>query len=141
MGPEEDLARFARARPHREHDFGRRPDAEGASLIAEISDPVAGYVFVLDSVNKVAHRIKVQPPPERSAGVRRAAAIAPGTTGDPGSIDWAPNTVRGVLFPNAPVRVIQRMQPKTSEGPGTNLLMRLMLSLIHHEHQNHCFSG
>jgi hypothetical protein len=44
-------------------------------------------------------------------------------------------------IPNALVHVIQRMQPKTSESPETNLLMRLTLDLIHHEHQNHCFSA
>lgn len=40
------------------------PNAPDSDLrIAEIRDPVAGYSYVLDPVNKVAHRVKLQPPP------------------------------------------------------------------------------
>ena len=61
--------------------FGPMQNADAPALIAEISDPVAGYVYVLDNVNKVAHRVKVSPPSERSAGMARgAAATAPGAT-------------------------------------------------------------
>jgi hypothetical protein len=78
--------------------FGPRRDPDAPALIAEISDPVAGYVYVLDNVNKVAHRVKVSPPPQRpAAGARGVAATAPGISGDPGSAGWATNTISTVL--------------------------------------------
>jgi hypothetical protein len=77
--------------------FGPRRDPEGPALIAEISDPVAGYVYVLDNVNKVAHRVRISPPPQRpAAAMPGAAATAPAVTGEPGSIGWTPNTISTV---------------------------------------------
>jgi hypothetical protein len=78
--------------------FGPRRDPDAPALIAEITDPVAGYVYVLDNVNKVAHRVRISPPPQRAAAVmRNAPANAPGVTGDPGSINGTPNIISGVL--------------------------------------------
>jgi hypothetical protein len=78
--------------------FGPRRDADAPALIAEISDPVAGYVYVLDNVTKVAHRIKVSPPPQRPATeAQGVAATTPGITGYPGSIGGAPNIISTVL--------------------------------------------
>jgi hypothetical protein len=39
--------------------LGKSP--EDITLV-EIQDPVAGYLYVLDSVNHVAHRVPIQPP-------------------------------------------------------------------------------
>src|SRR5262249_15354242 len=37
-----------------------RKSPDGITLV-EIQDPVAGYLYVLDSVNHVAHRVPIQP--------------------------------------------------------------------------------
>jgi hypothetical protein len=42
----------------------------------EITDPVAGYRLILDSVNKVAHRTALQPPPTPQSTVARGVAPA-----------------------------------------------------------------
>jgi hypothetical protein len=48
--------------------FGGRRDNDGPALIAEVSDPVAGYIYVLDNVNKVAHRVRITERPTPSQG-------------------------------------------------------------------------
>ena len=53
---------------------------------------------MLDNVEKVAHRVRISPPPQGSAGlVRGVPTTGPGITGYPGSIGGAPNTISSVL--------------------------------------------
>jgi hypothetical protein len=69
-------------------------ELKGVPKIAQISDPVAGYVYILDDVNRVAHRAKVAPVPQRSAAAARPANPAAaagggaltGVTGYPGAV-------------------------------------------------------
>ena len=78
--------------------FGPRRDSDAPALIAEISDPVSGYLYVLDNVNKVAHRVKISPPPQRPAGVVLATpTTAPSIIGDSAAIAGTPNIISSVL--------------------------------------------
>jgi hypothetical protein len=54
-------------------------NAHGPMLI-EIHDPLAGYAYVLDDQNKIAHRVAIQSPGENRAPVKRAAPAAVNTT-------------------------------------------------------------
>jgi hypothetical protein len=47
--------------------------SETIVLIAEITDPVAGYHYILDLTNRVAHRVALQPFPHRSPSAPPAA--------------------------------------------------------------------
>jgi len=57
--------------------MGGMVDANGDPLIIQISDPVAGFMYVLDNVNHVAHRVAVAPAAERPAAMARPAGAAP----------------------------------------------------------------
>jgi hypothetical protein len=65
--------------------MGGNPNRQGAPTFAQISDPVAGYLYVLDDVNHVAHRVKASANNQRSGAMARpagqAAQIAQGMTG------------------------------------------------------------
>jgi hypothetical protein len=62
-------------------------DADGNPAFVQIVDPVAGYSYVLDNVNRVAHRVQVSGKPQAAAGVARpAASAAGGVTGYPGVV-------------------------------------------------------
>ena len=69
------------------------PQGTGSPVIVEIMDPVAGYQYVLDAANKVAHRMAMGPVTNRPV-LRRtspgAASVAAGaassTTPAPGSL-------------------------------------------------------
>jgi hypothetical protein len=58
-----------RTRSERSTSMGRQSDP--GIVIVEISDPVAGYQYALDTVNRIAHRLKspAAPPPPASAVV------------------------------------------------------------------------
>jgi len=43
--------------------LSRRPGAPTLATIPEILDPIAGYLYVLDPVNQIAHRVPVQSRP------------------------------------------------------------------------------
>jgi hypothetical protein len=66
--------------------MGGNPDRK-APTFAQISDPVVGCVYVLDDVNRVAHRVKVGANSQRPAAtVRPAGAAGEGMTGGPGTL-------------------------------------------------------
>jgi hypothetical protein len=51
--------------------------------LVQIEDPVAGYIYILDDINKVAHRVKAQVVPQRSMEpmTRRVAPVEGGGGG------------------------------------------------------------
>jgi hypothetical protein len=63
-------------RPHP----GRKP--EGSFTVIEVQDPVAGYGWVLDYVNKVAHRLPLQQITPAPAPPRISSAPEPDTARD-----------------------------------------------------------
>jgi hypothetical protein len=75
--------RDSQGRVRIEQSLLRGPDHPTHPTLVEIEDPVAGYVYILDEVNKVAHRVKANVVPEGSRDpmeVRRPAqAQANGT--------------------------------------------------------------
>ena len=52
------------------------PQSTGSPVIVEIMDPVAGYQYVLDTVNKVAHRMALASATNRPM-LRRTSPGAP----------------------------------------------------------------
>ncbi len=71
------MYRDSAGRTRTERPFMRMPgaDSSGVTLI-EISDPVAGYAYTLDTVNKIAHRVKLPAP-----GATRVLPLAGGASG------------------------------------------------------------
>jgi hypothetical protein len=66
--------RDSQGRVRTERPFGMGGmDLKGTPAIAEITDPVAGYTYVLDNVNRVAHRVKMEATPQ---GLAAALAMA-----------------------------------------------------------------
>jgi hypothetical protein len=57
--------------------MGGMVDANGDPMVVQISDPVAGFMYVLDNVNHVAHRVAVAAAAERPAAMARPAGAAP----------------------------------------------------------------
>jgi hypothetical protein len=54
-----------------------RPPVNDAPVVVEITDPVAGFRYNLDTVHHVAHRVKAQPSPAQSAPPAAGAASPP----------------------------------------------------------------
>ncbi|MEO8051789.1 MAG: hypothetical protein ABI833_15325, partial [Acidobacteriota bacterium] len=70
--PGRKMYRDFAGRTRTERILGAGPQVAGATpingvTISEIYDPVAGYRYTLDPVNRVAHRIKLEPFPSRPA--------------------------------------------------------------------------
>lgn len=88
-------------RTRTERPFGMGPNQAVASVVIEITDPVAGYKYTLDTQNKVAHRQALPAQGSRPTGTRAAfVGSSPGTLGSPG----APLLVPTVLVPAGAVR-------------------------------------
>jgi len=77
MGPQQKTWRDSQGRVRTERSLGPRRD-NNTAVIVEIHDPVAGYVYVLDTVNHVAHRIHVDASPTAppAASIRPPSAPA-----------------------------------------------------------------
>jgi hypothetical protein len=60
--------------------MGGNPNRQGAPSFAQISDPVAGYLYVLDDVSHVAHRVKAGANNQRPAAMAQSEGQA-GQTG------------------------------------------------------------
>ena len=121
-GPHEKTWRDSQGRVRTERQmFGPWLDSEDPSPIAEISDPVAGYIYVLDSVNKVAHRVKVSTTPERSAARTLLAPLPPtgGATGAPATI----GAIMTVPVGSADLARETRLRPDTTvEDLGSKMI-------------------
>jgi hypothetical protein len=93
--------------------------------LVEIEDPVAGYVYILDEMNKVAHRVKANVVPERNldpmAARRPAQTRANGTTST-----VAPAPAAGSPAPGATGRAEANPSPRPqNSGPddlGTSVI-------------------
>jgi hypothetical protein len=84
--------RDSQGRTRMESPIGTDPSWKGAPAIVQITDPVAGYIYTLDTARRIAHRVTAPPPhvgpqtgnpdrvPRRTAG---RAAIAGGGSGGP----------------------------------------------------------
>jgi hypothetical protein len=86
-----------RVRTEEPRMFGPRNDPSSVPLIAQITDPVAGYSIVLDNLNKVAHRTKLGDAGPRRQGVTGSPAMLtamPGAGGE-GSVGWAVTSSMG----------------------------------------------
>jgi hypothetical protein len=68
-----------------------RPEQNQATVV-EITDPVGGFHYILDTQNKVAHRMQLQPPPNR-AGMRSGTFSA--STGYASAVITQPVAVAG----------------------------------------------
>ncbi len=79
-----------------------------APKLVQIFDPVAGFDYILDDQNKVAHRIAVlpRPPDELTGGEDRTVVV--GNTGVVASAS--------VIHPNDPRRSTEQLGKKTIEG-------------------------
>jgi hypothetical protein len=75
---------------------GGMVDANGNPAFVQIVDPVAGSMYVLDNVNRVAHRVQVSGKPQTPAAVARPAAPAAlGVLGDSGVVGGMMGAVGG----------------------------------------------
>jgi hypothetical protein len=63
MGPSQKIWRDSQGRVRSERPMGPRRENNDLPAIVQISDPVAGFVYVLDTVNHVAHRVRVEARP------------------------------------------------------------------------------
>lgn len=70
-------------------------DSNGAPAFVQISDPVAGCDYVLDNMNRVAHRVQFSANPERSAAMARRADPVPAVTSAGGSTGWIMSGIGG----------------------------------------------
>lgn len=75
------LFRDSKGRERIEGPFGSRPFPTGPPIITVIRDPVAGYAYVLDTENRVAHRCRLR---EGSAPARSPVVGAGAESGDTG---------------------------------------------------------
>src|SRR5579872_5044300 len=89
LGPGQKTWRDSQGRVRTERRIGPQDDPNAASRISEISDPVTGYVYVLDNINRVAHRIQAIDNP-RPPAMPNAATPPPAG----GSVGWIGGSVR-----------------------------------------------
>src|ERR1039458_3177525 len=77
MGPGQKTWRDSQGRVRTEREMVRgNTNLKDVPTLVQISDPVAGYEYILDNVNRVAHRVKIAPIPQRSAAMARQASAA-----------------------------------------------------------------
>jgi len=55
--------RDSQGRTRIERELGVNPSSKSAPAIVQITDPVAGYIYTLDTARRVAHRVVAPPPP------------------------------------------------------------------------------
>lgn len=73
IGPHRKTWRDAQGRVRTEQlGLGKKTDGDGPAVIVEICDPVGGFVYVLDNVSHVAHRVPVEARTPRAATARPA---------------------------------------------------------------------
>lgn len=63
MGPQQKVWRDSQGRVRTERTLMVRRDNTAAPVLVDICDPVAGFVYVLDTINRVAHRARVEARP------------------------------------------------------------------------------
>jgi hypothetical protein len=88
--------------------------SEDSPVIIEITDPIAGYRYTLDTQGKVAHRVAIAPPPAIPLQQRKAMADA---TARQGTSQPAPRGGLVGSFSTIPRRIVSQ-----SESLGTKLI-------------------
>ena len=73
LPPQQKIWRDSQGRVRSERPMGPRLDSNELPAIVQITDPVAGYVYVLDTVNRVAHRVRVEARPGGPAPIQNRA--------------------------------------------------------------------
>jgi hypothetical protein len=94
-------------------------------MLAQIEDPVAGYIYILDDVAKVAHRVKAQVIPQRSMDpmARRAAPVAPADPTRPQTSapeDLGTQTIDGVSVRGSRTTTVTPTGAQGNDGPITS---------------------
>lgn len=116
-----------RIRVEKSFDFGPNR-TEGVPTIVQIQDPVAGFTYIMDDVNKVAHRIKVPvvPQPNLEQQVMREATAPlvplPGSPQPPQRSlqDLGTQTMDGVLIHGTRVISVVPAGSRGSDRPITS---------------------
>jgi hypothetical protein len=75
--PGRRMFRDSQGRTRSERPLMVGPRAAESPMIVEITDPVAGFEYTLDSQKKVAHRFSVPPPPSQAQTGRMLAGPRP----------------------------------------------------------------
>jgi hypothetical protein len=87
-----------RVRTEKVFRASRTGDADnGAFVLIGISDPGAGFYYVLDDVNKVVHRLALTPAPERRTATRTASGEPPKPRTEASSEKLGTHTIEGLL--------------------------------------------
>jgi hypothetical protein len=105
--PSQHVARDSEGRVRIERSM--LPSGEGVPTLVQIFDPVAGFDYILDDQNKVAHRIAVRTVRQDSPGGSEDARRMP--VGDTGITASAQ-----VIHPNQPRRSVEQLGTRTIEG-------------------------
>ncbi len=80
--------RDSEGRTRTERPLGIGPDLAAIPVIIEITDPIAGYTYTLDTQNKVAHRQALPAPGTRPAGLM-ASSTGSGSVGSTSVVTFA----------------------------------------------------
>jgi hypothetical protein len=111
-----------RTRTEQTLGIGRRlgPGSPPAPVFIQITDPVQGVRYVLDTQSKVAHRTSTTGPPRAVTEVRNAAGQAVGTGGGAGFGTGSGGGSRAPLVQAAPIR--EYAPTFASEDLGTQII-------------------
>ena len=118
------LYRDSLGRTREERPLGRADDPQ-TPILVEIADPIAGVQYVLDTQNKVAHRVTVQPQTGTLARTARSGAFT-ATLPPPAGGVGASGAVVGPPPPevrsSGPIRPSWRNQVPEIEKLGTRMI-------------------
>jgi hypothetical protein len=113
-GASKDLARFRWPYAYGAPDDDGLHASEDSPVIVEITDPIAGYRYTLDTQGKVAHRLVIAPPPAIPPQQRKAITDA---TARQGASQPAPGGGLVGSFSTIPRRIVSQR-----ESLGTKLI-------------------
>ena len=91
------------------------PARQDSPSLVEIYDVVAGYRYILDPVNKVAHRSAIPPMPQRPGSVG-------GVIGSPAALSKGSPSAPAIQRPAAPATDSTPRPQTTSESLGTQVI-------------------
>ena len=114
MGPVPMTYRDSQGRVRTEQKFGGG-NLSNVPTLVQINDPVSGYVYIMDDVTRVAHRIALAPTGQRpAAAMARPANSAPTTAGGGGGGSVRMGVLGGMI--GAPAQ-IQANRPAAAPRP------------------------
>jgi hypothetical protein len=121
-GRGEKVWRDSQGRVRIEESMGGGMDNKFPTIV-QIEDPVAGYIYVMDDINKVAHRVKAPAAPARSMEPRPMRAAPAEGGGGGGGVGWG---IGGGItgLPPAAAAASARPRPRTAgtEDLGTQMI-------------------